>query len=526
MASTEQVTGGWILIALYAAAILFFVIRGALRTKNISDYAVGNFNFSPLFVGLSLAAAMTSAATFVINPGLIAAYGLSGVLSFGIVFPLASLVSLVVLTKSFRRHGTSVKALTLASWIGTRYKSKGYALFIALLSVLLLTFIVLILVAITKVLSHSLNISETWMLFFVVAFVFGYMMFGGANSMVYTNTLQALIMVVVAVILISSGYPYLKDGLFSFFDKLAAISPELVKPTNPGSPLFRDFFEIIVAQMIVGVAVVCQPHIITKSLLLKKESDVNKYLVSAIVIQLLFYSVILTGLYARLTFPDMTSGGKPLGIDGFIPAYVVKIFSQGWVAISIGLIVVLGLVSAGLSTIEGLIQSLSTTITSDIIKPLFGKHVTNEHNFIHINRIVIIGMAVVSFLAARSQLIHPNLSVAIFAQNGVYSFFSIAFVPIVFGIFYKSTSRKTALAGSITALVTYFLVYYVFPWLISTYGFSFGFFDRYFSGKVQNPAIAAASAILVSVIVSMTLYYSYRKSNAKQVNLTNNTAQI
>jgi sodium/pantothenate symporter len=524
MASIQQVTGGWIMIALYAAAILFFVIRGALRTKNISDYAVGNFNFSPLFVGLSLAAAMTSAATFVINPGLIAAYGLSGLLSFGIVFPIASLVSLVFLTKSFRRHGTNVKALTLASWIGTRYNSKGYALFIGFLSVLLITFIVLILVAITKVLSQSLNISEVWMLFFVVVFVFGYMMFGGANSMVYTNTMQAIVMVIVAIVLISSGYPYLKDGLFSFFDKLAAISPELVKPTNPGSPLFRDLFEIIVAQMIVGVAVVCQPHIITKSLLLKKESDVNKYLVSAIVIQALFYSVVFAGLYARLTFPDMTANGKPLGIDGVIPAYVVKIFSEGWVAISIGLVVVLGLVSAGLSTIEGLIQSLSTTITSDIIKPLFGKHITNDRNYILINRLVIVGMAIVSFLAARSQLLHPNLSVAIFAQNGVYSFFSIAFVPIVFGIFYKSTSRNTALTGSITALVVYFLVYYIFPWFIQSAGLSLGFFDKYFTGKVQNPAIAAACAILVSVLVSLASYYYFRKANAEKLNLSKNIA--
>jgi len=513
MASSEQVTGGWILLLIYAAAILFFVIRGALRTKSISDYAVGNFNFSPLFVGLSLAAAMTSAATFVINPGLIAAYGLSGAISFGIVFPIASLVSLVVLTKSFRRHGTNVKALTLANWIGSRYNSKGYALFIAFLSALLLTFIVLILVAITKVLSQSLNVSEVWMLFFVVVFVFGYMMFGGANSMVYTNTLQAIVMVIVAIILISSGYPYLKDGLFVFFDKLVAISPELVKPTNPASPLFRDMFEIVVAQMIVGVAVVCQPHIITKSLLLKKESDVNRYLVSAVIIQALFYSVVFAGLYARLTFPDLTANGQPLGIDGIIPAYVVQVFSQGWVAISIGLIVVLGLVSAGLSTIEGLIQSLSTTITSDIIKPLFGNQIKDDNKYVQINRLVIVGMAIISFLAARSQLLHPNLSVAIFAQNGVYSFFSIAFVPIVFGIFLKNTTRNTALTGSITALLVYFLVYYVSPWLINTMGFSFGFFDKYFTGKVQNPAIAAACAITVSVLVSLIKYYSRKKQD-------------
>jgi sodium/pantothenate symporter len=348
------------------------------------------------------------------------------------------------------------------------------------------------------------------MLFFVVVFVFGYMMFGGANSMVYTNTIQAVIMVIVAVILLSSGYVYLKDGVFAFFDKLAAINPELIKPTNPGSPLFRDFFEIIIVQMVVGVAVVCQPHIITKSLLLKKESDVNRYLISAVIIQLLFYSVVFTGLYARLTFPDLTANGKPLGVDGVIPAYVVKIFSQGWVAISIGLIVILGLISAGLSTIEGLIQSLSTTITSDIIKPLFGKHISNERKYIVINRLVIVGMAIASFMAARSQILHPNLSVAIFAQNGVYSFFSIAFIPIVFGIFIKDTSLKTAVTGSITALIVYFLVYYVSPWMINSLGFSMGYFDKYFTGKVQNPAIAAATAIIISLLVSLTVHFSTR----------------
>ena len=74
LASRELVTAGWILIVLYMLIILYFVIRGALRTKNISDYAVGIIAFSPIFVGLSLAASMTSAATFIINPGFIALY--------------------------------------------------------------------------------------------------------------------------------------------------------------------------------------------------------------------------------------------------------------------------------------------------------------------------------------------------------------------------------------------------------------------------------------------------------------------
>lgn len=190
MASSEQIIGTWILVTLYSAFILYFVVKGALKIKNMSDYAVGNITFSPYAVGLSLAASMTSAATFVINPGFIANYGLSGFISFGIIFPIASVTSLIVLTKSFRKYGDTIKALTLAQWIGTRYQSKRYSLFMAFLSLLLITFIVLIIVALTKVLSKSLNIDELYILISIVVFVFGYMMFGGANSMVYTNTIQ------------------------------------------------------------------------------------------------------------------------------------------------------------------------------------------------------------------------------------------------------------------------------------------------------------------------------------------------
>ncbi len=511
MATDQQVMGSWILIVSYAAAILFFVIRGALRTKSMQDYALGSLNFSPWFVGLSLAAAMTSAATFVINPGLIAAYGWSAVLSFGLFFPAASLVSLVILTKSFRRYGQSVKAMTLASWIGSRYQSKSYSVFIAVLSGLLITFIVLILVAITKVLSNALNTNEVYTLLVVIVFVFGYMMFGGANSMVYTNTIQAFVMVVVAVVLLASGYPYLKDGLGPFISRLQSIESALIKSTNPGSPLFRSFFEIIFVQIIVGIAVVVQPHIITKSLLLKKESDVNRFLVSAVIIQALFYSVVLTGLYARLTFPDLTFNGSPLNIDSIIPSYVIKVFSSGWFAILAGLLVIMGLLSAGLSTIEGLIQSLSTTITSDLIGTIFGKRISGEKSYITINKVVVVLMAIASFLAAREQLLRPNLSVAIFAQNGVYSFFSINFVPIVFGIFIKNVKRSTAFSGSITAILLYFSIYYFVPWLIRSLGMSFGYFDLYFGGTTQNPAIAAAIAILGSTLFALLHHLVFAK---------------
>ena len=124
-----------ILLILYMVLVLFFVIKGALRTKSLQDYAVGT-GFSPVFVGLSLAASVTSAATFIINPGFVAIYGWSGFVAMSIVLPIGLFLSLIVMTKSFQKIGTTSKALTLAQWIGNRFNSKIHSRIIAFLSLL------------------------------------------------------------------------------------------------------------------------------------------------------------------------------------------------------------------------------------------------------------------------------------------------------------------------------------------------------------------------------------------------------
>ncbi len=492
LASRELVTASWILIAVYASAILFFVVRGAKKTRNIDDYALGNIMFSPVAVGLSLAASITSAATFIINPGFVALFGFSAIVSMAIALPLAAVISLAVLTKGFRKHGSTVKALTMAQWMGTMYGSKKYSIFFAVLSLLLITFIVLICVGLTKVISSALNLPEFWTLFGIIAFVFGYMMYGGANSLVYTNTIQALLMLVVAFILLGSGYEHFSEGVHGFIAKLAAIDAKLVQTTNEASFLFRDYFEIFIAQFIVGVAIICQPHILTKSLLLKSDSDVNKYLTVGIIVQLIFFLVVIAGLYARISFPDLTFAGNPIPMDGIVSAYVVREFP-----VFIGLIVIMGLISAGLSTLEGLLQSVSTSITNDLIYPLTGSLLDRERTGlplkIIVNRLVIVALAVITFFLSWNQIMNPKLSVGIFAQNGVYAYFSAAFVPILMGMFFARKSVYAAFTASLTAVIVHFSMYYgqlAVPFTKST---------------GENPGVAAAIAIICSVIAGFTV---------------------
>ena len=492
LASSELITAGWILIAVYVAVTLFFVIRGALKVKTMNDYAVGNVNFPPWTVGFALAASMTSAATFVINPGLVATYGISAFISYGLVYPAAAMISLVVLTIGFRKFGSSVKAGTLAQWMGKKYESKGFALYFAILSLLLLTGIVLIAVGLTKVISKTLDVPELYVLIATIVFIFGYMMFGGANSMVYTNTVQAIIMLFVAFIMIGSGYAYFQDGVTGFIDKLGSIDGKLTQLYNESSFLFRDFFEIFIAQIVIGAAIVCQPHIITKSLLIKDPKGVKSYLISGVIAQAIFFLVVFVGLYARLQFPELKAGDVALKTDGIIPAYVVSVFP-----VFISLFVVLGLISAGISTLEGLIQSLSSTITQDLIKPYitdkFVKKELTDRAMIIINRSVIGILGIVAVLMTYDQLVNPKLSVAIFAQNGVYAYFSAAFVPIIFGMFMKDVNKTAVIISSVIAVAVHFTMYYgklTVPFTVAT---------------GENPGVAAAVAILISILSGLIL---------------------
>jgi sodium/pantothenate symporter len=62
-------------------------------------------------------------------------------------------------------------------------------------------------------------------------------------------------------------------------------------------------------------------------------------------------------------------------MDELVSAYVVKTFTAG-----AGVLIVAGLISAGLSTLENLIQSLSATISTDLITPLFPVVKKNERS--------------------------------------------------------------------------------------------------------------------------------------------------
>ena len=394
----------WLLFIGYLVLIGGAAFVGIRKVEGFASYSVGSRRVSPVFVGLSLAANLTSAATFVINPGLLYLSGVSGFLGYAIATPLGIILGLTVLSKAFRRVGDKFTALTVPQWIGDRFGDRRLTLFFALISLLLITFLVLIVVGLTLVLSSVLQLPTWAAMAIVIVFPLVYIMLGGASAHTLTNSAQAVIMFVVALLLLGSGLSYFEGGLSGFLGRLAAIDPLLAEPVNPASPLFRDWFEVFVANFVIGIAVITQPHIISKALYLRSERDVNVYLGVGFVTLVVFFMVLGVGLYARILMP---AAGLPP--DQVIPTYLLERFGEGLRAV-----VAVGLVAAGFSTMEGLLVALSTIFSNDLYRTYARRRGLlsddeMDRRGIRYSKWFLLGLAPVVAAISYGQIVAPNL---------------------------------------------------------------------------------------------------------------------
>ena len=443
----------WTAVTLYVLATVALTVRGALRTRNLEGFTVGNRDIPAALVGLSLTAQLTSVATFVINPGLVFHYGLAGLLGLGVAAAGGITVGLIVFTARFRRIGNQVAALTVPQWIGTRYESKGLRATFATLSLGLISYAVLIVVALALVLSGLLGVPAAAVAVVVTVFVVAYVLIGGANTHAWTNALQALVMLAVALVLIGTGLPLLwRDG--GLVTRLAAQDPNLVSAVNPTSLYFRNAFEVFVCNFLVGLALVCQPHIVSKALYLREDRQVRTFLGVAVAAGLVFLGVLVVGLYARTVLPAATP------VDQVVPLYIFQAFPP-----ALQVVIGIGMLCAGLSTLEGILLALASICSIDVFPAvgrllhIDGARLSGEQWALRFGRGSLVVLAVPIALLALAQLANPTGgSVAIFAQYGVYLLFTASFLPLACGMFLPRVDGPLVALGVAYAVLTYLAV--------------------------------------------------------------------
>ncbi len=504
----------WTLFIAYMVFTSWLAWQGHKKTKDLSSFAIGAGDMSPVVVGITLAASIASTATFVINPGFVYVHGLSALMHLGVAAGTGVIVGLAVMSFGFRRIGTETKALTLPQWIGNRYKSKAMTIFFAAVNLLSLTFVVLIVGGLSIVMQTTLGLSNVAACLLIIGFVFSYIFVGGTYAHAYTNTLQGAIMAVIAVVIVVSGFGELFSG--DVIASLTAVNPDLAATVNTSSSLFGSFFSVWVAGFVIGFALVSQPHIMIKAMYVKTDKDVAKYLVVCIVTSLAFTGLLLVGIYAHLMgigaekFLDPTTG--VFRQDLVMTVYVIETFSPSMVAV-----ITVALLAAGMSTLDGILVALSSIAANDLFlgmtenNLLKDKAPDEKQRIAHrAGQLILIGMGVATFFLALS----PPKLLGIFGQVGVYGIVAASCVPILFGILFRHVGKVPMFASAITGLVVHLGLYGWASWatgagvslnaVIANWGPAQALFDVVMPQLgFLNPGVTATYGVFASIAVAL-----------------------
>ncbi len=454
----------WALFLTYLLITSLLAWRGHKKTKDIRSFAVGTGDMHPAIVGITLAASIASTATFVINPGFVYVHGIAAIMHLGLAAGLGVICGLLAMSTGFRRIGAKLRAITLPQWMGQRYRSRTMATFFALINLLSLSFVVLIVGSLSIVMQQVLGLTNVESLLLVVGFVFSYILIGGTYAHAYTNTLQGIIMVIVSVVIVYSGIHLITNG--APLEAMRSVDPNMVKAINPDSPLFGSFFSVFVCGFVIGFALVCQPHIMTKALYVKSDRAVRQYLAVAIVVSLVFTALLLVGIYAHLLQLPRSAFVDPVtGVfrqDRVMAVYLAETF--GPLPLSF---IAVALLAAGMSTLDGILVALSSIAANDLFLNLTRNNLLRAHTEERRQKIahrasqfILIAMGVAALLIA----LDPPRLLGIFGQVGVYGIVAASATPVLFGILFPNLTARSMGAAAIVGLTVHFGLYGLGAW--------------------------------------------------------------
>lgn len=327
-----------------------------------------------------------------------------------------------------------------------------------------MTFVVLILVGCSLLVTGLFPVEQKTALVGVLLFVFSYVLMGGTYAHAYTNTLQGVMMLLVTVLLFVLGVKYFEGD---FLGSLARVSADYASAFNEDRSLYFDFFSVFVSGFVVTFALMLQPHILTKVLYLRSERDIGWFIGTTVVVGALFTLMLMIGFYARLAGLEVDSQ------DAVVRDYLLHEFGTSVWGEYLLVFIFVTLLAAGMSTLDGILVSLSAMVVTDIVKP-FAREGGSDG--LVLSRWVLVGVGVIGLALAWN----PPPLIGLFAQKGVYGLAAASLVPVLFGVLVRRHIPLWVVLGAAAiGLVLHLL-----------FNLALG---------VENPAISATYGILASL---------------------------
>lgn len=421
----------WWSVAIYISIAVVIAVLSRQGTSNsMSGYFLGNREMNGFVSALSYSATTYSAFMMVGLAGLTYAGGV-GALGFEIIY-FAGVSLVAVFGPKFWAAGKKFGFVTPSEMLGKRYNNKKVAMAISISScIFLIPYAAVQLAGVGYLMEGMTNGAISFSVGIVVAailaIVFSYV--AGIRSVMWTDSLQAIMMVIVSTLvafLVIKGL----GGFTSLFDTLAEKEP--LSLTVPGSGLFSfvTFLGLTIPWIFFSIS---NPQVSQRLFMPSSLRSMRQMLIGFLVFGFIYTLVsVLWGFSALAAFPGLESA------DMATP----KLLGSDLVPPVLGVIVMVGIMAAAVSTIDSIMLTLSSMLSRDVYANIKVGASEKSQVFIGKATVPIIALIALAFAELRLDLI-AILSVA--ASSGL-----IASVPALIGAFYWK--RGTA-AGALSSVI-------------------------------------------------------------------------
>ncbi|KPH75186.1 MULTISPECIES: sodium:solute symporter family protein [Bacillaceae] len=421
----------WSAIVIYVAvAILIALLSRSGKQNNMNSYFLGDRKMNGFVSALSYSATTYSAFMLVGLAGLTYNGGV-GALGFELIYLMG--VSLVAFFgPRFWKVGKKFGYVTPSEMLGDRYDSKTVAILVAVSNcIFLIPYSAVQLSGVGYLLqgvtNNAISFSTGVILATALAIFFTYI--AGIRSVAWTDSLQALFMIITSTIVVLVLIKGL-GGFSGFFGTLETKYPEYLTVPGNGFFSFLNFLGLSLPWFFFSLS---NPQVSQRLYMPSSLKSMRHMLMGFLIFGLIYTIVaIIWGYSALIMFPNLENAdmATPLVLQSdLIPPIL-------------GAIVMVGIMAAAISTIDSILLTLSSLFARDVYGNV--KKNTSDSAQLKVGKFIIPVIAALAFIFS---LMEVNL-IAVLSVSSSAGLLVV--VPAIIGAFFWK--RGTA-AGVISSVV-------------------------------------------------------------------------
>ena len=457
----------YIVVIFYFSIIAYLGWKGYRGTKSDLDYLLAGRKVHPYVMAMSYGATFISTSAIIGFGGAAAVFGMGLLwLTFLNIF-IGIFLAFVIFGDRTRQMGHQLNAHTFPELMGLRFRSRfiqGFSGLVIFLFMPLYTSVVIIGAA--KLISSGFAIDYELALFGFSTIVAFYVIMGGLKGVMYTDAFQGTLMLVGMLFLLIFTYSKL-GGVVEAHQKLTDLAPiarEVFKGTGhqgwTAFPIFgSQFWWIMVSTIItgVGIGVLAQPQLVVRFMTVRSKRELNRaVLIGGVFILIVVGVVYVVGSLTNVLFYEGTGKVAIVVSRGNVNEIIPK-FISGYMPEWFGIVFLLTLLAAAMSTISSQFHAMGTSLGRDFYEKGIrgGRQSVRSMTVTRVGILISIVLSV--FLGYWLEKTYGGTGTSIIAR-GTAIFFGLCaatFLPMYFGALY---SRKITRTGAIAGMITGFVV--------------------------------------------------------------------